>query len=90
MTNSESEVNVALLGLGVVGTGVARVLITQTDHLKSTNGHLYNLKHILVNDMNKPREEFIPKDILTNSIEDILNDNNPQTHHPSNPQTPPF
>jgi len=79
LTNSESEVNVALLGLGVVGTGVARVLITQTDHLKSTNGHLYNLKHILVNDMNKPREEFIPKDILTNSIEDILNDNTIQT-----------
>ena len=68
MSNSPSEVNVALLGLGVVGTGVARVLIQDTIHMQSVNGTVFNLKHILVNDINKNREPFIPQEILTTSL----------------------
>ena len=76
MTNSVSEVNVALLGLGVVGTGVAKVLIQDSNYLQSVYGKPFILKHILVNDLNKQRDSFIPQDIITNSLEDILNDDN--------------
>ena len=78
MTNTKSEVNVALLGLGIVGTGVARVLLQDNHHLESVHGKRFRLKHILVNDIQKQREEFIPKEILTNSVEDILTDDNIQ------------
>jgi len=71
-----SEVNVALLGLGVVGTGVAKVLIQDSNYLQSVYGKPFILKHILVNDLNKQRDSFIPQDIITNSLEDILNDDN--------------
>ena len=79
MSNSPSEVNVALLGLGVVGTGVARVLIQDTIHMQSVNGTVFNLKHILVNDIHKNREPFIPREILTTSLEDVLSDSNLDT-----------
>ena len=71
-----SEVNVALLGLGVVGTGVAKVLIQDSNYLQSVYGKPFILKHILVNDLNKQRDSFIPQDIITNSLEDVLNDDN--------------
>ena len=79
MSNSPSEVNVALLGLGVVGTGVARVLIQDNIHMQSVNGTVFNLKHILVNDIHKNRESFIPREILTTSLEDVLSDSNLDT-----------
>ncbi len=79
MSNSPSEVNVALLGLGVVGTGVARVLIQDNIHMQSVNGTVFNLKHILVNDIHKNREPFIPQEILTTSLEDVLSDSNVDT-----------
>lgn len=79
MTNSVSEVNVALLGLGVVGTGVAKVLIQDSNYLQSVYGKPFILKHILVNDLNKQRDSFIPQDIITNSLEDVLNDDNINT-----------
>lgn len=79
MTNSVSEVNVALLGLGVVGTGVAKVLIQDSNYLQSVYGKPFILKHILVNDLNKERDSFIPQDIITNSLEDVLNDDNINT-----------
>ena len=79
MSNSPSEVNVALLGLGVVGTGVARVLIQDNIHMQSVNGTVFNLKHILVNDILKNREPFIPQEILTTSLEDVLSDSNLDT-----------
>ncbi len=74
-----SEVNVALLGLGVVGTGVAKVLIQDSNYLQSVYGKPFILKHILVNDLNKERDSFIPQDIITNSLEDVLNDDNINT-----------
>ncbi|MAX10649.1 MAG: homoserine dehydrogenase [Candidatus Marinimicrobia bacterium] len=79
VTNSVSEVNVALLGLGVVGTGVAKVLIQDSNYLQSVYGKPFILKHILVNDLNKERDSFIPQDIITNSLEDVLNDDNINT-----------
>jgi len=79
VTNSVSEVNVALLGLGVVGTGVAKVLIQDSNYLQSVYGKPFILKHILVNDLNKQRDSFIPQDIITNSLEDVLNDDNINT-----------
>ncbi len=79
MSNSPSEFNVALLGLGVVGTGVARVLIQDNIHMQSVNGTAFNLKHILVNDIHKNREPFIPREILTTSLEDVLSDSNLDT-----------
>ena len=74
-----SEVNVALLGLGVVGTGVAKVLIQDSNYLQSVYGKPFILKHILVNDLNKQRDSFIPQDIITNSLGDVLNDDNVNT-----------
>jgi len=68
------EINVGLLGLGVVGGGVATALLEQSDDISSKVGRRVKLKKILVRDSSKSRPSNIPADLLTTNPEDILTD----------------
>ena len=68
------EINVGLMGLGVVGGGVAAALLGQREEIIRKIGRPVNLKKILVRDPDKPRESGIPSDLLTTNPEDILTD----------------
>ncbi|PKB80807.1 MAG: hypothetical protein BZY88_08020 [SAR202 cluster bacterium Io17-Chloro-G9] len=68
------EINVGLMGLGVVGGGVAAALLGRPEELTKTIGLPMNLKRILVRDPDKPRESNIPADLLTTNPEEILTD----------------
>ena len=68
------EINVGLMGLGVVGGGVAAALLGRREGISRKIGRPLNLKKILVRDPNKPRESSIPTDLLTTNPEEILTD----------------
>ncbi|MBI1885021.1 MAG: homoserine dehydrogenase [Chloroflexi bacterium] len=69
-----SAINVGLLGLGVVGSGVASALLSK--------GHLYaervgcplNLRRVLVRDRGKPRDAGVDPGLLTTDPQEVLAD----------------
>ncbi len=69
-----SQLNVGLMGLGVVGTGVASILLNKQESLTGVTGRPVNLKKVLVRDLTRPRVIDLPDDLLTTNAEDILAD----------------
>lgn len=66
--------NVALLGLGTVGSGVVKIIEENHQQIKDTIQKDIQIKHILVRDKTKKRPLNISKYQLTEDIDDILND----------------
>lgn len=60
-------INIGLFGFGTVGQGVYRVIAN------AKNAHA-GIKRICVRDVNKKRDVGVPKSLLTNNPEDILED----------------
>ena len=69
---SKDAIGIALLGMGVVGGGVAEVVRRKRSHLKDMVGYPIELKGVLVRDVNKPRATEIPRGLITTDVEDIL------------------
>lgn len=67
-------INIGVLGLGTVGSGIVKIINTRKDILKQNTGHEINIKKILVKDLEKIRKVEVEKQILTDDSEDILND----------------
>jgi len=68
------EINVGLMGLGVVGTGVAAYILGKASSLAAVTGRNVNLKKVLVRDITRARDIDLPSGLLTTSAEDILAD----------------
>jgi homoserine dehydrogenase len=68
------EINVGLLGLGVVGGGVAATLLDQSLGISKKVGLPVNLKKVLVRDPNKSRDSSAPAGLITTNPADILAD----------------
>ena len=73
MTNG-SGINVGLLGLGVVGGGVAAALLEDPSAVSARVGHRVNLRRVLVRDTSRPRDVELPSAMLTTSADEILDD----------------
>jgi homoserine dehydrogenase len=71
---SPSVINVGLMGLGVVGTGVAAKLLGNGSPLSDVTGRLVKLKRVLVRDISRPRDIDLPDGLLTTNADDILGD----------------
>ena len=69
-----SEINIGLMGLGIVGGGVAQRLLSDKDQISNKTGKALNLSRVMVRDMNKPRDVQVAPNIITNNPEDILSD----------------
>ena len=72
------EINVGLMGLGVVGTGVAAHILGKASFLAAVTGRNVNLKKVLVRDITRARDINLPSGLLTTNAEDILAD--PEIH----------
>ncbi|MEB7780158.1 homoserine dehydrogenase [Mammaliicoccus fleurettii] len=66
--------NVAVLGLGTVGTGVVNIVEENKKQIEDTIGKSIHIKHILVNSVSKKRAINTSSYHLTDNIDDILND----------------
>ena len=69
-----SQINLAILGLGVIGSGVARALIDKKDGYAQRVGLPLALRHVLVRDDVKSRAVELDDGLLTTDIDTILND----------------
>lgn len=70
----ESVLNIALIGFGTVGTGVARILQDQSETLQRRCGRRLQLSRVVVRDTGKSRE-YQPENIpVSSSIDDVLAD----------------
>ncbi|MCH2201184.1 MAG: homoserine dehydrogenase [Fuerstiella sp.] len=71
---SDTPLNIALIGFGTVGTGVARILTEEHEQLRVRAGRELRLSRIVVRDLGKTRE-FNPADVpISSCIDDVLND----------------
>ena len=67
------HIGVGLMGLGVVGGGVAKALLTGSQAMSCKVGCPVDLLHVLVRDAYRPRAE-VPASLLTTDLQDILAD----------------
>lgn len=68
------EIGVGLLGLGVVGSEVANILLQRSGRLSEQVGASVSVKRILVRDPNKQRPFPFPATLLTTDVSEILGD----------------
>ena len=71
---SDSGINVGLMGLGVVGGGVASALLREPSPVTARVGRPVNLRRVLVRDRSRPRDVDVPPELLTANANDILGD----------------
>ena len=72
---SERVVNVGMVGFGTVGTGVARLLTENGDHIAARTGIRLNLACVVDVDTETPRAVTLPEGVLTSDLDALVNDN---------------
>ena len=86
---------VGLLGLGTVGSGVARLLIEQVDRVARRSGKTVEVKSVLVRDPDRSRSVPIARERIVTNARKILDDpelsvdSGSDGRHPSDPGDPP-
>lgn len=65
---------VAIVGMGTVGTGVARLLLEQRERLARHAGRVLELEKVVVRDRTRPRELLLPPGVLTDDLRDVTQD----------------
>lgn len=70
----KESVSIGLMGLGVVGSGVAQTLFEKADAIAQQIGCPLQIKKILVRDPNKKRAIDVSASVLTTDPRQILND----------------
>src|SRR5436305_2057052 len=63
---------VALIGMGTVGTGVARLLIDHGDRTARHAGRTLWVEAVVVSDAKKPRDYELPRGVLTDDLSRVL------------------
>jgi homoserine dehydrogenase len=66
--------NIALLGLGTVGTGVAQILTNSATLLEHRAGRRLNLSKVLTKNPTKSRDIILPPGVLASNLQEILQD----------------
>ncbi len=66
--------NIALIGCGTVGGGVAKLLLEQPERLAARAGRPLVLRRVVVRDLDKPRAVRLPRELLTTDLQQVLRD----------------
>ncbi len=69
-----SAIKVAIVGLGTVGTGVARLLVEHGDRIARHSGRRMELAQVVVGDLRKKREIELPGGVLSDDLKRITAD----------------
>lgn len=69
-----STLPVAIVGMGTVGTGVAKVLLQQEQRVTRRAGRRLELKTAVVRDLQKSRGLDLPAGIITTDVEKVIRD----------------
>ena len=68
------EIGVGLIGLGVVGGGVARALLERSEYFARQVGATITVRRAAVRDISKPRTVDLPPGMLTTDVRQVVND----------------
>lgn len=68
------KTNVAIVGLGTVGQGVARLLLDHGDRTGRHAGRTLWLEHVVVRDTGKARDVDLPEGLLTDDLNRLIAD----------------
>lgn len=68
------KTKVAIVGMGTVGTGVAKLLLDHGDRTSRHAGRILWLEKAVVRDLKKARDAEVPKGVLTDDLEEVIND----------------
>lgn len=68
------QTKVGIVGMGTVGTGVARLLLDYGDRTGEHAGRTLWLERVVVNDLKKKREIELPKGVLSSDLARIISD----------------
>lgn len=66
--------NVALVGMGTVGTGVAKILQDHPDRVARRAGRPVRIRRAVVHDSSKPRDVRLGDGVLTGDLQAVLKD----------------
>lgn len=77
-SSNRSPVGVGIVGMGTVGTGVARVLQQHGDRLARRAGRPLVLRRVVVRRIGRPRDLPLAEGVLTDQLQAILDD--PEIH----------
>ena len=66
--------NIALIGCGTVGGGVAKLLLEQPERLTARAGRPLVLRRVVVRDLDKPRAVRLPSELLTTDLKKVVRD----------------
>ena len=75
---ADSPLNIALIGFGTVGSGVARILETEAESIAIRAGRPISIRHVVVRDTSKAREHLPPDATVSTSIDAVVADPNVQ------------
>ncbi|MBK96650.1 MAG: homoserine dehydrogenase [Planctomycetaceae bacterium] len=67
------KTKIAIIGLGTVGTGVARLLLDHGDRTARHTGRIPWLEKVVVRDLTKQRNVDIPEGVLTDDLDEVIN-----------------
>jgi homoserine dehydrogenase len=67
------KTKVAIIGLGTVGQGVAKLLLDHGDRTARHAGRTLWLEKAVVRDLKKARKCDLPKGVLTDKVDDVIN-----------------
>ena len=67
-------INVALFGFGTIGTGVAKILLHQSERITCATGRTIRLAKICDKDIQPKRDIELPSGVLTDDLESVFND----------------
>lgn len=70
----QESVSIAILGLGTVGTGVARVLTEHAERVARQADRQIRIKHVVVRDVRKPRSVALNAEVVTDDFQRVLDD----------------
>src|SRR5882672_6452808 len=68
------KTKVAIIGVGTVGSGVARLLLDHGDRTARHAGRTLWLEKAVVRDLKKKRDCDLPAGVLTDKVDDVIHD----------------
>lgn len=69
-----APLKIAIIGLGNVGTGVARILTDHPDRISQRAGRAIEVHRAVVRDLKKPRDINLRPGVLTDNLEAVIRD----------------
>ncbi|MFN7770208.1 MAG: homoserine dehydrogenase [Planctomycetaceae bacterium] len=73
-SHASKPIRIGIIGLGTVGTGVARVLTEHPERLARRAGRRLELRRAVVRDLGKPRGIELPPGTVTDQVSAVIDD----------------